>query len=276
VGGNPVLVQGAVAPGQTYDVYATLTTPYAEGVYRSFWALQNPENNNVGERIWAEFEVVSQESATPQSEAPQIYSFVVSPFQILSGSCVNVSWSYGGEGVMSSRLFRNGEKILFDIPLSGSYSDCPTQDGYNEYRLIIDSDNYGSTTALQFVDVIPGPQPTIAPQPTLTPTRTESPPGSAPVIDYFTSDAVIIRVGECVDLHWSFSGDSLSNTRLYRDHILLADRLYSPGTLNDCPLLPGRIEYRLIVDSSCCGSTEKSLYISVHHFSITPIKKIDE
>ncbi len=39
IGGNPVAVQGQVAPGQTYDIYATIIAPAQPGRYQSFWNL---------------------------------------------------------------------------------------------------------------------------------------------------------------------------------------------------------------------------------------------
>ena len=138
VGGNPVPIVGTVAPGQAYDIYVTITTPFEPGKYQSLWTMRAPSGLFFGDVLYAGFEVVVQVTATPQPEKPQIYSFNVSPSQISEGGCVNMSWSYGGRNITQSRIFRNNEVILFDIPTVGTFTDCPPGTGSFEYRLRVE------------------------------------------------------------------------------------------------------------------------------------------
>jgi polar amino acid transport system substrate-binding protein len=269
VGGNPVPIQGVVEPGQTYDVYVTITTPYVAGIYQSFWTLRAPSGLFFGERIWAGFEVIVQETATPQPDAPQIYSFLVSPSQIAEGECTNVSWSYGGQDITDSRVFRDGELILFDIPVNGSFTDCPPGTGRMEYRMVVDSAAGGSAVARRNLDVVAGEQPTDTPLPTDEPTPTLAPTEAPPTIDIFEAYPEVIELGGSVELSWSFGGTSLVNARLFRDDEEIAFDLLSPDTFSDVPPNPGQIEYKLIVDAEFSGSTEQSIFVTVNEPEVT-------
>jgi polar amino acid transport system substrate-binding protein len=255
VGGNPVAIQGIVAAGQAYDIYVTLTTPLDAGRYQSFWMLRNSVGGYFGERIWAGFDVVAQTNSTPQPEAPQIYNFVVSPPQIQEGGCVNVYWSYGGIELVMSRLFRNGELILFDMPVNGAYSDCPGGIGMVDYRLVIDSAAAGSVAVSRYIEIVP------AFQPTTTPAPSESPP----MIESFFVEPGQIDQGQCVELSWVFSVTNLLEARLYRENLVIAENLGSPDSLVDCPQSSGRNEYRLVVESANSGSIERILSVIVRH-----------
>jgi polar amino acid transport system substrate-binding protein len=261
VGGNPVVIQGTVEPGQTYDVFVTLTTPFRAGTYQSFWTLRTPSGLFFGERIWAGFQVVVQQTATPQPEAPQIFSFIVTPSQIQEGACVDVNWSYGGQNITTTRLFRSGQVILFDMPTNGTFNDCPPGTGQVEYRLVIDSATAGSAVGTRFVQVVPVTQPTNTPPPTDEPTPTQEQP---PVIDSFDADPQVINLNDSVELSWSFSGTSLVNARLFRGDELIAQDVTSPGTFTDTPTVTGQVVYRLVVDSEFAGSTEQSVVVTVN------------
>ena len=41
VGGAPAAIQGTVAPGQTQDIFVTITAPWQPGRYQSFWQMRN-------------------------------------------------------------------------------------------------------------------------------------------------------------------------------------------------------------------------------------------
>jgi len=261
VGGNPVAIQGTVEPGQTYDVFVTITTPFRAGTFQSFWTLRAPTGLFLGERIWAGFQVVMAQTATPQPETPQIFSFSVIPSQISEGGCVDVNWSYGGRDITASRLFRSGQVILFDMPTNGSFNDCPPGTGQVEYRLVIDSATAGSAVGSRVVRVIPAAQPTDTPLPTDVPTPTSEPP---PVIDSFTANPQAIDFNDSVELSWSFSGFSLADARLFRGDDLLAQDLTSPGTFVDTPPVTGQVVYRLVVYSEFSGSTEQSVVVTVN------------
>jgi hypothetical protein len=207
-----------------------------------------------GERLYAGFEVIGAATSTPAPESPVIYSFILKPRNIAEGQCVTLSWHFGGSNLVKSRIFRSADVILIDMPLSGSFTDCPPGTGIVEYRLIIDSQSAGSAVALQAVNIIPNTQPTPTPQPT------EEPP---PVIHSFDTDLNEIQVGQCVNLSWEFSGTSLVGSQLTRNGEVIGSDLPPTGTQQDCPPQAGQTEYHLKVDSEFSGSVQQSLFVNV-------------
>lgn len=254
VGGNPVAIQGQVAPGQMYDIYVSIVAPGQPGTYQSFWSLRSPSGMYFGNKLWAGFKVISQATTTPAPSAPVISMFVASPYQIPLGQCTTLKWQYSGQSLAQTRIFRNGQVILQDMPLSGSYSDCPPTTGRIEYRLQVDSEAAGSAVASQFVDVIPVTQPTSTPQPT---------PEQPPVIDYFTADPTSIPLGNCVYLSWSFHGSSLAGAVLTRNGEPILSDLALTGSQQDCPPAAGQVEYSLKVSSEFAGTAEQKQFVNV-------------
>jgi polar amino acid transport system substrate-binding protein len=254
VGGNPVAIQGIVPPGQTYDMYVTITAPWQPGIYQSFWTLRAPSGLYFGERLWAGFEVSGLKPPTPPPQTPVIYSFTVNTNQILEDGCVNLDWQFDGQDLALTRLFRGDQVLLQDIPYSGGTTDCPPGTGQMEYRLVIDSEFAGSAHASQFVDVTPHTDPTPTPNPT---------PEHPPVIEHFSVDNHEIHLGQCVDLSWSFRGSSLALTQLLRNNEVISSDLAPSGSQQDCPPDPGHIEYRLEVDSEFSGAAHQSRFVNV-------------
>jgi len=254
VGGNPVAIQGQVAPGQTYDIYANIIAPSQPGRYQSFWNLRNDRGVQFGDRIWAGFDVVAPATPTPGPQAPTIYSFRVDRTQITEGQCITLNWQYGGQGITYSRIFRNGGVLLFDLPLVGNASDCPPGTGQVEYRLNLDSSQAGSTFASQFVTIYPAVQPTVPPPPT---------PEQPPVIYYFYSDSNEVLAGDCVNLSWSFGGSGALGAEIFRNGNSIASGLDGSGTVQDCPAEPGQTEYLLTVASMFSGSAQATIYVQV-------------
>ena len=71
-------------------------------------------------------------TATPQP--PIINSFIVSPGQITSGQCVNITWNVSG-GASQVNILRNGSPIVNGASFSGSLPDCLNTAGSFLYRL---------------------------------------------------------------------------------------------------------------------------------------------
>jgi hypothetical protein len=207
-----------------------------------------------GNRLWAGFVVIGQVTPTAAPQTPVIYSFVVSPGQILEGQCVDLNWRFDGRDLALTRIFRNNQVILIDIPLSGSFTDCPPGTGQMEYRLVVDSEFGGSANASQFVNVLQTTQPTSTSAPT---------PEQPPTIDYFTIDSNQIQSGQCVNLSWSFQGTSLALAQLLRDGEVISSELANSGTQQDCPPYTGQIEYRLFVSSEFAGAVNATQYVTV-------------
>jgi ABC-type amino acid transport substrate-binding protein len=256
VGGSPVAIQGVVAPGATYDIYATLTAPSTPGTYQSFWSLRNGNGMFFGDRLWVGLRVTSGPATpTPGPAAPVIYSFSADPTQVIAGQCVTLRWSFGGQNLALARLFRGQQVILQDMALNGSSWDCPTQPGMTEYRLVVDSEFSGSTSSSKFVNVTPASQP--------TPTSPPVPPPLPPVINSFQSDKSQVNLGECLRLEWSFSAVDLASAQVLRNGEVIVPNPSLQGRQKDCPPAAGQVEYRLVVTGATSGTAQQSVYVSV-------------
>ncbi len=252
VGGNPVAIQGAVKPGETYDIYVDLVSPAQPGRYQSFWQLRNAQSLYFGDRLYAGFDVVGQVTPTPPP-APVIYTFNAKPKAIAEGESVTIKWQFEGPGPLLARLFRNNELILIDLPYKGEYLEFPPITGTVEYLLVVDSQVSGSARAMQYVTVVPVAQPTPTPQPTEEP----------PVILSFNADMRGIELGQCVNLSWLFTGTSLVDAQLLRAGEVIAFDLQTSGSYKDCPPAAGEIEYTLRVSSEFAGTVQQSLFVTV-------------
>jgi polar amino acid transport system substrate-binding protein len=254
VGGNPVALQGQVAPGQTYDVYAEIVAPMQSGLYQSFWSLRDETGSYFGDRLYAGFQVLRDAPSTPLPQRPAIYYFTVTPSQIGQGQCVLLNWSFGGQDLTYARLFRGNQLLLQNIPLNNSYTDCPPGVGPLTYSLVVDSRFGGSTSAVQPIYIYPLIGPTVTSAPTLMP---------PPVINYFAADRNQVNLGECITLSWSVTGVAGTKIRLLRRKDVIASDLGSSGSLQDCPLTPGAVDYYLIAETEDGGSVTQSLYITI-------------
>jgi polar amino acid transport system substrate-binding protein len=259
VGGAPVAIQGTVTPGQTYDIYVTITAPWQPGKYQSFWQLRNPTGMFFGTRLWAGMQVVGQTTPTPGPGAPLITKFKVSDTQIELGACVTVKWEFTGQGISLSRLFRSGKVIMQDLPYKGETNDCPNKTGVYEYRLQVDSGG-GTANASQYVTVYEESQPTPTPQPTAEP----------PVIYSFTADPDGIALGECTTLSWSYSGRDLALVELRRGKEVLNQGMQADGSMQDCPTGVGSYTYTLVVSSEFGGTATQFAYVDVYSLQIEP------
>lgn len=247
VGGSPVAIQGTVAPGQVYDVSAAFTAPPQPGRYQSFWVLRNGTGLNFGSRLWAGIEVVSAVTPTTGPNVPVIHTFTSTPQQIQAGQCVNLQWSYSGQMLALTRLFRGETVILTDMPTAGEYVDCPAETGALQYRLVIDALGGGSTFAALVVNVSPVGLPTAAPGAT---------PGPGAVIQSFTVDRPEIPQGGCVNLAWAYTGSGPGT--IFRNETPVHTATAANGTVQDCPPQQGPVVYRLRV-----GLAASVVYVTV-------------
>ena len=254
VSGNPVPIQGNVAPGGIYDIYASITAPTQSGRYQSFWMLRNPNGKTFGERVWAGFQVINDATPTSAPQTPVINTFNASPNQILQGQCISLNWQYSGQDLSLTRLFRGDQVIQMDLPFTGSTVDCPPVTGPVSYQLVVDSEFGGSARASQQVWVTPSSQPT----PTIVPTQ-EQPP----VIYTFSIDTTEIQLGGCATLFWAYGGTSLVQSQLTRNGEVILLNLPFTGSKQDCPPTAGYIEYKLKVDTEFSGSADRSIFLNV-------------
>jgi polar amino acid transport system substrate-binding protein len=254
IGGNPVPIQGQVAPGQTYDISASVVAPTQPDRYQSIWNLRNPRGEFFGDRLWIGFDVIGQFTPTTAPQTPTISRFTVDRNQILQGQCVSLNWQFSGSNISLSRIFSNNQLILQDMASTGSSPNCPPNTGTVEYRLQIDTQSAGSAVASQFVTVLPSTQPTITPF--LTPVQ-------PPLINFFVVDNSQIALGQCVNLSWAFSGSNLISAQLFRNDNLIGNGLFPSESQQDCPDSIGTQQYRLQLTSLTSGTAQSSVFVNV-------------
>ncbi len=94
MGGQPVRVNGTVAPGATYDFKVPLTAPSAPGVYQAFWTMRNWENTPFGDRVWVGIRVPGPPTPIPQPTAPPAagIAFWADSYYLSAGQCTTVHW----------------------------------------------------------------------------------------------------------------------------------------------------------------------------------------
>ena len=212
----------------------------------------------------------------PPVTSPRITGFTVSPGRVEIGQCVNIAWSTDHSDY--TRLTRNGAVLIDQGPVNNSgVQDCPSDAGINNYQL--DAFNFSgqSDTVSVPVQVDQGAPPTATPEPptatpipptveppTATPEPpTATPPPAAPVINQFMLDQTEIILGECVNLSWSFSGDSLALAQIFRNEQVWLSDVPLDGSQEDCPQAAGLTTYRLKVDSEFSGSAEAGQAVNV-------------
>lgn len=99
------------------------------------------------------------EAAQLPETPPVIDSFTVDVTQIDLGGCVNLAWIFSGTSLVGARLLRNDAEIVSEALTPGEFQDCIADDslvGAVTYRLVVDSEFSGSTSAEQYVTVVGG------------------------------------------------------------------------------------------------------------------------
>jgi heat shock protein HslJ len=169
MGGQPVPITSAVAPGATTDLSATLVAPTTPGTYQGFWQMVNDKGTPFGQTIWVGVSVADPAQPTPAPiPAPSITEFTVSPSGITLGGCVTASWQVSGE-VDSVVFERDGQDLLRGAPASGQFQDCPPNAGTVNYALGAYGPG-GQDLADQNVEVSQSPQPQPPVNPLVGPT----------------------------------------------------------------------------------------------------------
>ena len=223
MGGQPVAVQGTVAPGATYDFSVNLVAPTVPGVYQGFWQMRNPSNVAFGETIWVGIRVPAPTQPTPaptQTPVPGI-SFTTTSNLIVQGQCVTNAWSTSN--VQAVFYFQQGQNWQNNgVEGVGSRQECPQQ----------------TTTYFLRVQMRDG---TIQ---TRELTVSVTPVVGAPVISRFSANPAQINVGQCTTLDWSVEGNT-SRVVLARNNVALWDGAPVRGSFQDCPPGSGQMTYTL-------------------------------
>jgi heat shock protein HslJ len=165
------------------DLSATLTAPKTPGTYQGFWQMNDANKQAFGQTIWVGVTVVDNTQPTPAPvPAPVVNSFTVSPGSIQAGQCVTASWSVSGK-VDKVVFERNGQDLLPNAPVSGTYNDCPPGTGQVQYGLGAYGPG-GKDVKNVYIQVSAAPQPTaVPPQPTAVP-PTPPPSPKPPLYSY--------------------------------------------------------------------------------------------
>ena len=94
MGGQPVAVGRAVAPGETADFYVNLVAPLAPYTYQGFWEMKNSAGVPFGQQVYVAVTVAGAPTPVPPptaTPAPGIW-FGADRDQIAAGECTTVRW----------------------------------------------------------------------------------------------------------------------------------------------------------------------------------------
>jgi hypothetical protein len=162
MGGLPIPVNSTVSPNMTVDLSVTLTAPAANGTYQGFWQMKNTNGQAFGQTIWVGITVADPAKPTAAPvPAPVVSSFSVTPGNIQQGQCVQASWTV--QGKVDKVVFeRNGQDLLPNAPISGTYNDCPPGTGQMQYGLGAYGPG-GKDVKNVYITVSAAPQPTAVP-----------------------------------------------------------------------------------------------------------------
>jgi ABC-type amino acid transport substrate-binding protein/heat shock protein HslJ len=233
MGGQPHVIQGTVAPGQTYDVSVDLVSPLAPGIYQGFWTMRSPDGLLFGNRVWVGIEVVAAPTPTPvatQTPSPDI-SFTVDRTNIRAGECVTFSWNVNN--IQAVFFYPQGANWQdFGVPGQGSSVQCPSQTTTYELRVLQRDGTFDVRQITIFVEQRPG----------------------APVINRFSVDPGQILTGQCVAITWQVSGN-VTSVRILRGNNAVWDSAPISGTTTDCPPGNGRLSY--FIEATGPGGTSR-------------------
>ncbi len=222
--GTPVIVQGIVQPGQTYDFLNDFIAPLQPGEYVGYWHMVDGKSNQAfGSRVWVAVEVIAPATPTPMPTSTPTtgISFSADRTTINAGECVNFTWSVtNASAVYFYSLGQNWWE--YQVPLEGSKVECPPATATFELRVV---KRDGSVVVQQIaIHVIPNPE--------------------APVIHHFSVEPNLIVSGECVRLRWDVSGE-ISEINVYRDATVIWAQAPISGQIDACPPGAGQYTYKL-------------------------------
>jgi polar amino acid transport system substrate-binding protein len=224
MGGQPVAVQGQVAPGATYDIQVDLVAPLQPGTYQAFWHMENEAGQAFGERLPVAIRVPAPPTPTPaptQTPLPDI-TFTADRTNIKTGECVTFYWKV--QNVKAVYFFHDGERWQ-DNGVTGEESrqECPPFTLGYSLRVVQRNDAVDEQRIV--INVEPATQ--------------------APVISRFTVDPPNqISAGQCVSIRWQVDG-AVDWVRISSNGNTLWDGAPVQGNTQDCPGRPGNVAYAI-------------------------------
>jgi ABC-type amino acid transport substrate-binding protein len=242
MGGQPVRVNGTVAPGATYDFKVPLTAPSAPGVYQAFWTMRNWENTPFGDRVWVGIQVPGPPTPIPQPTAPPAagIAFWADSYYLSAGQCTTVHWDV--QNVREVYFYSQGQSWEgHGVTGKENRQVCPGQ-STTYYLRVVKQDGSVETRELRI--------------------EVAAPPASAPVILSFgMQPGAQIALGGCVELNWDSQGD-ISRVGLFYNGQVIWDYAPVRGNMSHCPPSAGTASYNLQV-SGPGGSSQAQQYIEV-------------
>ncbi|MBW7881037.1 MAG: transporter substrate-binding domain-containing protein [Caldilineaceae bacterium] len=239
--GAAVPIDDTVAPGESYDVTASLVAPLLPGTYQGFWYLSNADGAPFGETLRVGIQVAAVPTPTPaptQTPVPGMV-FYADSTAVQKGQPVTFYWRVDSS---DARFFYEDGQEWQSNPVSADGSRTVYPDHSTVYHLRVSHGD--GTTSTRSITV-----------------NVEQAAG-APQIDHF---AVVpsgqIPAGTCVDLSWQVHGD-LTAITVSRNDTVLWDGSAVEGTFQECPEEQGEYTYT-IVATGPGGQDTNAAHVSV-------------
>jgi polar amino acid transport system substrate-binding protein len=224
MGGQPVNVEGSVAPGQTYDLYVNLVAPLYPGIYDGVWQMHNADNAPFGQRIYVGISVTPLTVPTPVATAtpsPNV-NFYADSTSIKEGDCTTIHWDVSN--IKEVYFYRQGQNWEDNgVAGQGSREVCPsntttyilrvvnTDDSVNENKITINVEQNATAPEINQFSI--------------------DPKGQAPA-------------GTCIMVYWDVSGD-VEKVDITRNGDVVWDDAPFRGSIQDCPQGAGTFTYKL-------------------------------
>lgn len=228
MGGQPVKVSDAVAPGATYDIQVDLVAPLTAGTMRGVWHMTDAAGRAFGEGLFAGAQIAGAPTPTPaptQTPAPGI-TFYANKERVLQGEPVTLVWQVDGADTVYFYAAGESQEELA-VPAQGQITLFPDET-ITYYLRVLRNGGEETRAITVYVDAVAG----------------------LPQIEYFdVSPEQGVTVGECVTLSWRVSPDA-EFVSIFRNRETLWDSAPLEGNLEDCPDAPGLVEYAVGVRNS--------------------------
>jgi hypothetical protein len=224
MGGQPVAVGQAVAPGATADLFVNLIAPVQPGTYQGFWQMFDAQGTPFGERVWVGITVPAPAPPPAQPTPTPVpgIQFTVSSNSITQGQCVTFSWNVqNANGVWFYPLGQPWQN--YGVPGVGSQQQCPQQT--TTYQLRVQFNNGAVQTQDITVFVSPAPN-------------------AGLTITQFAATTVQTASGLCANLNWQVQGN-VSNVVLLRNGQQIWSGAPATGYYTDCQSGGGLVTYTL-------------------------------
>jgi polar amino acid transport system substrate-binding protein len=249
MGGQPVRVNGKVAPGATYDFKVPLTAPTQPGTYQAFWTMEDWQGKPFGDRVWVGITVPGPPTPVPAptaTPAPGI-AFWADTYYLTLGQCTTIHWDV--QNVKEVYFYQQGES--WEGHGVGGKEDrqvCPSQTT-TYYLRVVKNDGSVETRELR-IDVA-------------------APPSSAPVITSFGVDpSGQLPYGACLQIYWDSQGD-INRVSIFYNNQVIWDYAPVRGNMGHCPTQAGAANYRMTA-SGPGGSAQANANVNVLGPAVTP------